>query len=372
MLFGMIKVFIVDSSAVIRSIEKKIIQMTSNMELAGEGACIKDILKLPFKSIDFIFIEASNKNIIDVERLLLQKRKVSAILILLSEEKVELLRPYNNIFIWRRPDFLSCSSEKIKRYAKNLEEKISEIKTSSIFLRTKKYEKKNTFLEKHHDRKKNSVKNINCNVKENNNYKIVLMGVSTGGPGTILKLLNSIGKGFPLPILITQHIDSSFEKNLTEWLDSSVELPVHVAKDGEEPLAGNVYFAPADFHMEIRKTKEDKILIKLTKDPPVNFLRPSVDKLFISGENALKSQVISVLLTGMGSDGAKGSCVLRNSGAYTIGESEETCVIYGMPKAAYDMGGIVELLPLYKIADKVRHLAGCDVCKNNREMIYGR
>ena len=356
----MIKVFIVDASAVNRSIEKKIVQMTSTLKVAGEGSCVKDILDIPFKSIDFIFIEASDRNVIDVERLLLQKRKTSAILILLAEKKVELLRNYNNIFIWKRPDFLSCSSEKIQRYAVDLEKKISEIKASSLFLRSSRNEKKLSLAERHQS-KKNSVskKLSNKYAKKDNDYKVVLMGVSTGGPGTILKLLNSIGKGFPLPILITQHIDSSFEKNLTEWLNSSLDIPVHVAKDGIEPLPGNVYFAPADFHMEIRKNNHNKLMIKLTDAPPVNYLRPAVDKLFISGAETLKSQVISVLLTGMGADGAKGSCELRKQGAYTIGESEETCVIYGMPKAAYDMGGIMELLPLYRIADKLRLLTGC-------------
>lgn len=346
----MIKVYLVDSSAVIRSIEKKVIQMTSKLELAGESSNIKDILNIPFKSVDFIFIEATDKNIIEIERMLLQKQKFSATLILLATKKVELLRSHNNIYIWNRPDFLSSSSRKLNEYAVALEEKIGELKTSSLFNMKKNHDKRYVLEKKHLDQ-------LNCeDNKLSSEYKIVLMGVSTGGPGTILKLLNSIGKGFPLPILITQHIDSSFEKNLTEWLNNSVDLPVHVAKDGIEPKPGNVYFAPADLHMEIEKNIEGKIIIKLTDDPPVNFLRPAVDKLFASGAEVLKSKVISVLLTGMGADGAKGSCILKENGAYTIAEAEETCVIYGMPKAAYDMGGIVEILPLYKIAEKLRTL----------------
>ena len=208
--------------------------------------------------------------------------------------------------------------------------------------------------------KKNVVKKNVRNIMPHpdNKYRVVLVGVSTGGPGAILKLLDSIGKDFPLPILITQHIDSSFERNLTDWLSKSLPLPIHVAKDGDIPKPGHVYFAPADYHMTVGITGEDEIVIRLNQDPPVNFLRPSVDVLFSSGAEALKNNVISVLLTGMGQDGAQGSCDLREKGAYTIAESEETCVIYGMPKAAYDMGGIVELIPLYSIADKIRKLIG--------------
>lgn len=347
----MIKVFLVDSSAVTRSIEKKIIKMTSKIELVGESSNLNDIYNIPFKSVDFIFIDASEKNIIELERILLQKRKVSATLILLAGKKIELLRNYNNVYIWEKPDFIACSSEKMEQYALTFEKKVIELKTRSFFNRKKTHDKKVINEKKHTLNNNNDVGDV-----KNHGYKIVLMGVSTGGPGTVLKLLNSIGKGFPLPILITQHIDSSFEKNLTQWLNNSVDLSVHVAKDGIEPKAGNVYFAPADNHMEIRLNEENKLVIRLNQDPPVNFLRPAVDKLFISGAETLNSNVISVLLTGMGADGAKGSCVLKEKGAYTIGESEETCVIFGMPKAAYDMGGITELIPLYKIADRLRTL----------------
>ena len=338
------KVFIVDSSAVIRSIEKKIIQLTYSCEVCGESSDIKAVLNIPDKFADFIFIEASRKNIIEVEKILLHKKKISSNLILLADEKIELIQKVNVLQIWTRPDLLSCSSEKLRSIASFVDTRLEELKASSFLLRKK---SKKVFNENKNSR----------HVLANNSYKLVLIGVSTGGPGTILKLLGDLKKNFPLPILITQHIDSSFEKNLTEWLNNSLPMPIHIAKDGIIPLAGHVYFAPADFHMEIGKNIKNEIIIKLTSAPPVNFLRPSVDRLFLSGADVLKSDVISVLLTGMGADGARGSFVLKENGAYTIGESEETCVVYGMSKAAYDMGGIVELLPLYKISERLIKLS---------------
>lgn len=354
------KVFIVDSSAVLRSIEKKIAQLTSNLEVVGESSDVRDILNIPNKFVDFIFIEASEKNIVEIEKILLRKSKISASLILLTQGKVDILQSYKGLYIWECPDLLSCSSEKLQEIAQVVENKLNYIKTSSMFFRKG---------GKTTDKARGTAGDLSCKCsavsavkKENNknNYKVVLVGVSTGGPGAILKLLDSIGKNFPLPILITQHIDSSFEKNLTEWLQKSVNMPVHVAKNGIKPLPGHVYFAPADYHMVVSKNLRGEMLIRLNTDPPVNFLRPSVDKLFLSGAEVLQSNVISVLLTGMGADGANGSCVLKENGAYTIGENEETCVVYGMPKAAYDMGGITELLPLYKIGDRLKKLVGSE------------
>lgn len=347
------KVFIVDSSAVLRSIVKQIIQLTSTLEVVGEASDIKDILKIKRNTVDFIFIEASGKNVVEIEKILLQKRNITATLILYSEEKVDLVQSYKGLYIWKRPDLLSSSSEKLKVFAEDLEKRLSEISTSSFLSR------KNTDIVPY-DTEKNKDKINNTKQIKKSDYKIVLVGVSTGGPGAILKLLESIGKKFPVPILITQHIDSSFEKNLTEWLKKSVSIPVHVGKNGIKPLPGHVYFAPADYHMVLGKNLRGEVIIKLTTDPPVNFLRPSVDKLFLSGAEVLNSGVISVLLTGMGADGANGSLVLREKGAYTIAEAEETCVVFGMPKAAYDMGGIIELLPLYKIADKLKKLVGSE------------
>ena len=348
----MVKVFLVESSAVIRSIEKNIIQMTKNLQVVGESSSVKDIVNLPHKFADFIFVEASSKNVNEVERILMQKRKNIPNIILLSYKKLTLLRQYSNLDIWIIPDLVSTSTEKIAEYAVQLDKDILELKTTKLLNRKSISEKKST-------PKTHSKKHLTgIYPKPDNKYRIVLVGVSTGGPGAILKLLDSMGKDFPLPILITQHIDSSFERNLTEWLDKSLALPIHVATDGEVPKPGHVYFAPADYHMTVDTTAKDEIIIRLNQDPPVNFLRPSVDVLFSSGANSLKSNVISVLLTGMGADGAQGSCDLREKGAYTIAESEETCVIYGMPKAAYDMGGIVELIPLYAIAERIRKLIG--------------
>ena len=203
----MIKIFLVESSAVIRSIERNIIQMTENLQVVGESTSIKDIVNLPHKYADFIFIEGSEKNVVETERILLQKKKNIPNLILLSYKKLSLLRKYPNLDIWIIPDLVSSSSEKISEYAKFVDKEITDLKTRKLL------DRKNPPEKKISDKKLHSKKHLlNIIPKPDNKYKVVLVGVSTGGPGAILKLLDSIGSDFPLPILITQHIDSYFDK----------------------------------------------------------------------------------------------------------------------------------------------------------------
>ena len=174
----------------------------------------------------------------------------------------------------------------------------------------------------------------------------------------MLELLKLIGENFPLPIFITQHIDSFFDKNLIVWLNNAVSAPVRLAEDGEKPISGNVYFAPADIHMTFESVNESDFIIRLNRDEPVNFLRPSVDKMFCSAARVLGGNCVAVVLTGMGADGAKGCCEIKRAGGYTITQDEASCVVYGMPKAAFEAGGSTEVLPLDKIADRLRELCG--------------
>ena len=123
-------------------------------------------------------------------------------------------------------------------------------------------------------------------------------------------------------------------------------------------MAGHVYFAPSDEHLTFELNLEGGFNILLTQDPPVNFLRPAVDKMFDSAARVLGGSCIAVVLTGMGTDGAAGCLKLKSLGAYTITQNRETCVIYGMPKAAFENGGSCEELPLEQISERLWSLVG--------------
>lgn len=183
--------------------------------------------------------------------------------------------------------------------------------------------------------------------------QIVAMGVSTGGPRALHKVLSEIPDNFPAPVLIVQHMPPNFTKSLAARLNSSSGLTVLEAEDGMLLTNGTAYVAPGGFHMKAVK-KSGQLRIQITKEDPKSGHRPSVDMLFESllPLGGIKKHI--VLMTGMGSDGALGMLKLKKAGAETmIAESEETCVVYGMPRSAVELNAVTHILPGYSIAKKL-------------------
>jgi len=187
---------------------------------------------------------------------------------------------------------------------------------------------------------------------------LLVIGASTGGPVAVQNVLAKIGRDFPYPILITQHIDSAFDRHYASWLADTTGMNVTLAQDNGVVVPGTVYIAPANYHLTVAARSASGYITKLVDEPPLNFLRPAVDYLFKSAAKVAGSRCIAVLLTGMGRDGANGCVDIHKNGGYTIAEAEETCVVFGMPKAAIDLGAASSVLPLYEIAPYVRRIAG--------------
>jgi two-component system, chemotaxis family, protein-glutamate methylesterase/glutaminase len=177
---------------------------------------------------------------------------------------------------------------------------------------------------------------------------------STGGPGALVKLLGVLGKAFPLPILLVQHMTASFIEGFASWLGVVCPLPVRVVKDGCIPVPGEVHMAPAERHLRLQAGR-----LHLDAEDPISFQRPSGTVLFQSMARDLGAGALGVLLTGMGDDGAAGLLAVRRAGGYTIAEDESTAVVYGMPAAAVRMGAVCESLPLQSIAPRVLDLLAC-------------
>jgi two-component system chemotaxis response regulator CheB len=176
---------------------------------------------------------------------------------------------------------------------------------------------------------------------------------STGGPQALVTLLGSLGKAFPLPILLVQHITSSFLDGFVSWLAGVTPFAVAIARSGETPTAGTVYLPPPDRHLGLARGR-----LVIRDDAPVCSQRPSGTVLLADMARELGHRGIGVILTGMGADGAEGLAAMRTAGAYTIAEDESTCVVFGMPAAAARLGAVNEMLPLPAIAGRVRGLAG--------------
>ena len=180
--------------------------------------------------------------------------------------------------------------------------------------------------------------------------RLVAIGVSTGGPRALQELLSALPADFPAPLLIVQHMPPRFTRSLAQRLDQSCRIRVREAEHGELVENGTAYIAPGGLQMTLEKESAGRYRIHLEDGPPRNGHKPSVDVLFDSLVGLSELQRLAVLLTGMGSDGARGLKRLREDGALTVAESEETCVVYGMPRSAIQMGAAAHVLPLHEIA----------------------
>lgn len=183
---------------------------------------------------------------------------------------------------------------------------------------------------------------------------LVAIGTSTGGPKALKAVLEKIPGDFPSPIVIVQHMPPNFTKSLAQRLNSLCELNVVEAEEGQELQSGTAYIAPGGFHLNVVPGSAGGYRVHLTRTEPCNGHRPSVDVLYESllPLQALKRHI--VLLTGMGSDGAKAMKRLYDAGVTsTIAESEETCVVFGMPRSAIEQKCVSHVLPLYEIGPKL-------------------
>lgn len=183
---------------------------------------------------------------------------------------------------------------------------------------------------------------------------LVAIGTSTGGPKALNQVITKLPKDLPAAYLVVQHMPPGFTKSLADRLNNLSNLTVKEAEDGEEIKTGHVYIAPGDYHLQVNQGA--RLQIKLTKEPNVNGHRPSVDVLFNSVSQIKNLKLVAVIMTGMGHDGRDGIVNLKKSSSFNIGESSETCVVYGMPKAAMATGCIDIELPLYKIPFKLQEL----------------
>jgi len=181
--------------------------------------------------------------------------------------------------------------------------------------------------------------------------KVIAIGASTGGTESITAMLQQLPAQMP-PIVITQHIPEQFSTMFANRLNELIPLTVKEASRVEPLLANHVYVAPGNQHMSI-KWFNGELTVNCRVGEKISGHRPSVDVLFNSVAEVVKDEAIGVLLTGMGRDGALGLLKMKQAGSYTIGQDEKTSIVYGMPKAAYDIGAVCKQLPLNQIAHEI-------------------
>lgn len=183
--------------------------------------------------------------------------------------------------------------------------------------------------------------------------KVILIGASTGGTEAIREVLTPLPAEMP-PILIVQHMPEMFTTSFARRLDALTRLRVKEAEDGELIKSGTVYLAPGHSHLSLKRLG-GSLSCELSRASPVNRHRPSVDVLFLSAARILGARAFGILLTGMGKDGALGLLAMRQAGAWTVAQDQDSCVVWGMPREAVMIGGAQEVAPLKNIAELLMH-----------------
>ena len=181
--------------------------------------------------------------------------------------------------------------------------------------------------------------------------RVVVIGVSTGGPTALGAILPELPAGFPLPVLVVQHMPPLFTRLLAERLHSTCRLPVEEASQGAPVDAGKILIAPGDFHLKVAARRRSACA--LDQSPPLNSCRPAVDALFTSVGEVYGGAVIAVILTGMGQDGLRGAEILKAQGASVLAQDEASSVVWGMPGAVVNAGLADRVLPLDQVVPEI-------------------
>ena len=205
----------------------------------------------------------------------------------------------------------------------------------------------------HLNKKRRIVKNVDLFLKSpsiSDEYNLLVIGASTGGPKVVLDILSRFPSDFPIPVVVVIHMTGSFRNSLCDWLNNNTSIDVIIPDDGEPFMgkSGIVFMAPPGRHLVV----EDGCF-RLISSPMVNFCCPSIDVLFESVAKNREIKAMGVLLTGMGKDGAAGLKAIKDNGGYTIAQDEATSIVFGMPKEAIDIGGVTRVLPASGISEEI-------------------
>jgi two-component system chemotaxis response regulator CheB len=336
-----IKVLVVDDSALVRSLLAEIIRSTPDMVLVGaapDAYVARDMVNEFAPDVITLDIEMPRMDGLSFLEKLMGARPTPVVMIsTLAEEGAEAtLRALELGAVDYIPKPKLGVSSGIREYADLIVEKLR----AAASVKVKPLVKSNRTVIA-------GTEKIPLTSKLMGTEKIIAIGASTGGTEAIKDLLVQLPAAVP-GIVMTQHMPPGFTRTYAERLNRLTRLHVVEAKGGERILPGHAFLAPGGFHMLVERSGADYIL-KLSEGEPVHRHRPAVDVMMQSAALAGGKNVLGILLTGMGKDGAKGMLDIRNSGGYTFAQDEASCVVYGMPKEAVLCGAVDETVELDKM-----------------------
>lgn len=347
-----IKVLVVDDSLFMRKIVTDIIAREKELELVGtanNGEVAVKLNKELEPDVILLDVEMPKMNGIEALTKIMEERPCSVIMFsTLTSEGAETTIKAIEL---GAADFVTKprgSSFKLEQSV--IDELLTKLKHSRMIPRSTKRESEKS---RPIPRKRKST----VAPKSSNFDKIVAIGISTGGPRALNSVLKEIPEDIEAPILVVQHMPKLFTKAFAERLDGVCELSVKEAENGDILKTGVVYIAPGDFHLRVANNSGNLIIV-IGDDEKVSGHRPSADAMFDSLCKINNKEIIAVIMTGMGKDGAEGMLKLKQKGAKTIAQDKNTSVVYGMPKSAVELGAVDIISPLDEIAAEIINLMG--------------
>ena len=350
-----IKVLVVDDSALVRSLLSEIIRSDSGLTLVGaapDAFVARDMVKQFEPDVITLDIEMPRMDGITFLEKLMGARPTPVIMIsTLTEQGADATMQALEL---GAVDFIPKPKLGIADGLHEYSELIIDKIYAAASIRVKKREYKAPQVHATGGEKAPSSNRIQST------EKIIAIGASTGGTEAIKDVLMQFPAGVP-GIVMTQHMPAGFTKTYAERLNKCTRLHVVEAKGGERILPGHAYLAPGGHHLIVVRYGAD-YMVKLSDAEPMHRHRPAVDVMFESVAAAAGKNVVAVLLTGMGKDGAKGMVDIRNAGGYTFAQDEKSCVVYGMPKEAVSIGGVDQTVNLDEmgaaILQKIKSMGG--------------
>ncbi|WP_147634179.1 protein-glutamate methylesterase/protein-glutamine glutaminase [Treponema pectinovorum] len=194
-------------------------------------------------------------------------------------------------------------------------------------------------------------------IREPGKIEVIAIGISTGGPNALREVFKNISPEVKQPILVVQHMPAGFTKEFASSLDRICPLSVKEAEDRDVLEEGKIYIAPGNYHIVVERSANGKFCIRTNQEPQRNGHRPSADVLFESVAKLFGNKALGVIMTGMGKDGAVELAEMRKQGAWTLGQDENSSIVYGMPKVAYELGGVQKQVKLEDMAGEISRLA---------------
>ena len=394
-----VNVLVVDDSAFMRNLISKIIESTPGLCVIGKAINGKFALeKIPLIKPDIIVLDIEMPEMNGIE--FLKQRKIQNIdipVIVLSSVAREGASVTMQCLSLGASDFItkpSSGSNDLNEVAKNLSDvllsyggqykkskgvhqKLSLEKKSSIsktltgknndstsVIAEKRTLNESSSNEKNSEKspfswfsrqEKKEIKEIRA-YREPGKIEVIAIGISTGGPNALREVFAKIDANITQPILVVQHMPAGFTAEFANSLNQICPLEVKEAKDGDLLKPSRILIAPGSMHMYVEK-RSLATIVRLSDAPLCNGHRPSVDVLFESVAKCFQNRALGVIMTGMGKDGALQLAEMRREGAWTLGQDEESSIVYGMPKVAYEYGAVQKQVPLSEMADAISKLA---------------